>query len=250
MFRRLIRSDAAQLAFAWLLGLYLAGVYRTTRWTLLGEASLRLAFPEAPDPEAPGPDTPGQPRAAIAAFWHERLPMMPMLWLQARRRVPSLAAAQAHVLVSRHRDGRFIGEVVRRFHLDMVHASTNRGGATGMRVLLRMLGQGDLVVITPDGPRGPRRVAAPGVAQLAAVSGLPVLPCAARTTRAIVLPSWDRMVLPLPFARGVLVLCPPVPVDRADPLAALPAIEAALSAACDAADAWAAAPAAARAAMA
>jgi lysophospholipid acyltransferase (LPLAT)-like uncharacterized protein len=93
-------------------------------------------------------------------------------------------------------------------------------------------------------------VAAPGVAQLAAVSGLPVLPCAARTTRVRVLPSWDRMLLPLPFARGVLVVGPAVLVERADPLAALPAIETALTAACDAADAWAAAPAAARAAMA
>ncbi|MCB4822376.1 lysophospholipid acyltransferase family protein [Roseicella aerolata] len=240
MFRRLIRSDAAQALFARLLGLYLAAVYRTTRWTLLGEEHLRAAF------SAPS----GAPRPVIGAFWHERLPMMPMLWLEALRRVPGIGGRRAHVLVSRHRDGRFIGEVVRRFRLEMVHASTSKGGATGMRVLLRVLAQGDVVVITPDGPRGPRRVAAPGVAQLAAVSGLPVLPCAARTTRARVLPSWDRMVLPLPFGRGVLVAGAPVMVDRADPLAALPAIEAALSAACDTADAWAAAPAAARAALA
>lgn len=237
MFRRLIRSDAAQAFLAWLLGLYLAGVYRTTRWTLLGEEHLRAGFA---NPSG----------TAIGAFWHERLPMMPMLWLEARRLLPALAGRRARVLVSRHRDGRFIGAVVRRFRLEMVHASTNRGGATGMRVLLRLLAQGEVVVITPDGPRGPRRVAAPGVAQLAAVSGLPVLPCAARTTRARLLPSWDRMVLPLPFARGVLVVGPAVTVDRADPLASLPAIEAALSAACDAADAWAAAPAPARAAVA
>ncbi|WP_431271531.1 lysophospholipid acyltransferase family protein [Dankookia sp. P2] len=126
----------------------------------------------------------------------------------------------------------------------------SKGGATGMRVLLRMLARGDMVAITPDGPRGPRRVAAPGVAQLAAVSGLPVLPCAARTTRVHVLGSWDRMVLPLPFGRGVLVVQPAVAVDRDDPLAALPAIEAGLTAACAAADAWVAAPVAARAAMA
>jgi lysophospholipid acyltransferase (LPLAT)-like uncharacterized protein len=240
MFRRLIRSAAVQAAFAWLLGLYLACVYRTTRWTLVGEEPLRAAFL----------DPAGAPRTVIAAFWHERLPMMPMLWEQARRRVPEMAGMRAHVLVSRHRDGRFIGEVVRRFHLDMVHASTSKGGATGLRVLLRVLARRDMVVITPDGPRGPRRVAAPGVAQLAAVSGLPVLPCAARTTRVRVLPSWDRMVLPLPFARGVLVVRPAVAVDRDDPLAALPAIEAALTAACEEADAWAAAPAAARAAVA
>ena len=250
MFRRLIRSAAAQAAFAWLLGLYLACVYRTTRWTLLGETPLRAAFR---DPE-------GRPRTVIAAFWHERLPMMPMLWQQARARLPEMAGMRAHVLVSRHRDGRFIGEVVRRFDLDMVHASTStggtaakggagKGGATGMRVLLRMLAQGDMVVITPDGPRGPARRAAPGVAQLAAVSGLPVLPCAARTTRARVLPSWDRMVLPLPFGRGVLVVQPAVAVDRADPLVAIPAIEAGLNAACAAADAWVAASAAARAQM-
>ncbi|TCZ66133.1 lysophospholipid acyltransferase family protein [Roseicella aquatilis] len=240
MFRRLIRSEAAQAAFARLLGLYLALVYRTTRWTVLGEAVLHAALRDAE----------GRPRPVIAAFWHERLPMMPMLWQEARRRVPGLRGRQAHVLVSRHRDGRFIGAVVRRFDLAMVHASTNRGGATGMRVLLRMLARGDVVVITPDGPRGPRRVAAPGVAQLAAVSGLPVMAVAARTTRARVLPSWDRMLLPLPFARGVLVVRPLVAVDRDAPLAALPAIEAALNAACEEADAWVAAPAAARTALA
>jgi hypothetical protein len=102
-----------------------------------------------------------------------------------------------------------------------------------------MLAAGDNVVITPDGPRGPRRVAAPGVAQLAALAGLPVMPCAARTSRARVLGSWDRMVLPLPFARGVIVVGALVAVDRAAPGAALPMIEAALTAACDSADALA-----------
>ncbi len=232
MLRRLIRHPTIQAAFAKALGLYLALVFRTTRWTLLGEPHLTAAL---------GPETGPGGRPILAAFWHERLPMMPMLWLRARAAEPRLAAVRAHVLVSRHRDGRFIGDIIRRFRLELVHASTSRGGATGMRQLLRVLEQGDMVVITPDGPRGPRRRAAPGVAQLAALAGIPVLPCAARTSRARLLRSWDRMVLPLPFARGVLVMGPPVAVDRAAPLAALPAIEAALSAACDTADAWVAA---------
>jgi lysophospholipid acyltransferase (LPLAT)-like uncharacterized protein len=229
MLRRLIRHPATQAAFARMLGLYLALVFRTTRWTLLGEANLHAAL------------GPGEPRPILAAFWHERLPMMPMLWLRATAAEPRMAAVRAHVLVSRHRDGRFIGEVVRRFRLEMVHASSSRGGASGLRALLRMLGQGDMVAITPDGPRGPRRRAAPGVAQLAALAGVPVLPCAARTSRARILGSWDRMVLPLPFAHGVLVMGPPVAVERMAPLEALPAIEAALTAACDTADAWVAA---------
>ena len=227
MLRRLIRHPTTQAALAKALGLYLALVFRTTRWTLLGEPHLAAAL-------GPGPE--GRP--ILAAFWHERLPMMPMLWLRACAAEPRLAAVRAHVLVSRHRDGRFIGDIVRRFRLELVHASTSRGGAAGLRALLRVLGEGDMVVITPDGPRGPRRRAAPGVAQLAALAGIPVLPCAARTGRARILRSWDRMILPLPFTRGVLVMGPPVAVERGAPLAALPAIEAALTAACDAADAW------------
>lgn len=223
MLRRLIRHPAIQAVLARLLGHYLSLVFRTTRWTLLGEPHLQAALERGPP---------------IAAFWHERLPMMPMLWLLARRQVPAMAPIAAHVLVSRHRDGHLVGAVMRRFRLRLVHASTSRGGATGLRLLVRLLAAGDMVVITPDGPRGPRRVAAPGVAQLAAISGCAVLPCAARTTRVRVLGSWDRMVLPLPFARGVLVMGAPVTVARADPAAALPAIAAALTAACDAADAW------------
>ena len=87
--------------------------------------------------------------------------------------------------------------MVSRFALDVVLGSSSRGGAKGLRTAAQLLAGGDHIAITPDGPRGPRRVAAPGVAQLAALSGAPVLPCAAQTTRRWVLPTWDRMVVPL-----------------------------------------------------
>jgi len=223
MLKRLIRKPFVQAAAAWLLGQYLAFVYATTRWRLLGAEHLAPVL--------------GRHPTVIAAFWHERLPMMPMLWRTARRDLPALGARAGHVLVSRHRDGHFIGAVVRRFDLNMVHASSSKGGATGLRMLLRRLAEGDLVVITPDGPRGPRRSPAPGVVQLALASGLPVLPTAASTTRHIRLKSWDRMMLPLPFGRGVVAMGAPVQVGRDDdPLAALAAIGAAMTAACDAAD--------------
>jgi lysophospholipid acyltransferase (LPLAT)-like uncharacterized protein len=102
--------------------------------------------------------------------------------------------------------------------------------------MLEHLSRGDQVGITPDGPRGPRRVAAPGVAQLAALSGVVVLPCSAQTTRRRVLASWDRMVLPLPFGRGVLVCQKPIAVPRDAAEAALPEIAAALTAAAEHAD--------------
>ena len=223
MIKRLLRHKAVLGLAAALLGHYLSFALRTTRWTLDGA-------------EHAAPHLAGQP--AIAAFWHERLPLMPALWQAAQRQG---GKARMHVLVSRHRDGRFIGLLVTRFKLQIVHGSTarngqDRGGAAGMRQMLEALAGGDHVAITPDGPRGPRRMAASGVAQLAAVSRVSVLPCSAQTSRRYVLGSWDRMVLPLPFGRGVLVCLPTIAVAREDADAVLPQIAAAMTEAADRAD--------------
>ncbi len=214
MLKSFLRRPAVQGLLAALLGHYLAFALRTTRWTLEGEAHLA--------PFAAG-------RPAVAALWHECLPLMPALWLRIRR-----PGARAHALASRHNDGRFIGDIMRRFGLEIVHGSTARdgrdkGGAASVRALLDVLAAGSHVVLTPDGPRGPPRRAAPGVAQLAALAGVPVLPCAARTTRAWRLPTWDRMILPLPWGRGILVVGLPIAVPREGWAESLPAIEAALT---------------------
>ena len=211
-----------------LVGLYLDLALRTTRWTLVDGQHAAAA-------------TAGQP--SIAAFWHERLPLLPALWFIMRRRG---AHGTPRVLVSKHRDGRFIGAVVRRFGVRVVHGSSSKdgsardvsekGGATSVRVLLAELQAGEHILITPDGPRGPRRQAAPGVAQIAGLSGAPVLPIGAQTTRHRVLPTWDRMYVPLPFGRGVIVCGEPIQVPRDNWDASLPAIQAALSDAADRAD--------------
>ena len=221
--KRLLQRPLFQAALARVLGSYLAFALRTTRWSLEGAEHMV-------------PHAAGAP--IIIAFWHERLSLMPMLWLLARKtQEGSRSQARVHVLVSRHRDGQFIGAVVSRFALDVVLGSSSRGGAKGLRTLLNLLAGGDHIAITPDGPRGPRREAAPGVAQLSALSSVPVLPCAAQTTRRWVLPTWDRMVVPLPFGRGVVVCLPTIAVPRANWQDAVPAIRAAMTAAAERADA-------------
>jgi lysophospholipid acyltransferase (LPLAT)-like uncharacterized protein len=67
------------------------------------------------------------------------------------------------------------------------------------------------------------------VAQLAARSGVPVLPCAARTSRRITLGTWDRMMVPLPFGRGALVCGPVITVPPEGWRDALPDIDQALT---------------------
>jgi hypothetical protein len=221
--KSVIRHPAVQSALAWLLGSYIALVIRTSRWELVG-AGPALARVAA-----------GQP--LILAFWHERLPLITNLFRLAITQEPAVARISPHVLVSQHRDGRFIGDAVSRFGYTMIYGSSRRGGGPALVEMIRALRAGDPVALTPDGPRGPRRQAAPGVAQLAALSGVVVVPVGGASTRHRILPSWDRMMLPLPFGRAVLVMGAPILVLRDGADAALPAITEALNAACAAADA-------------
>ncbi len=213
MLKTVLRHKAMQGPLAFLLGRYLAFALATTRWTIEGREHLAAPIAGAP---------------AVFAFWHESLPLMPALWGRARRRNPALRVA---VLVSRHNDGRFIGEVMRRLGLTPTHGSSREGGAAGARALIEALGAGSHAAITPDGPRGPRHVAALGVAHVAAIAGVPVLPCAAFTRPRLVLGSWDRMAVPLPFGRGAIICGAPLDVPRDGAEATLPAIAAALDAA-------------------
>jgi lysophospholipid acyltransferase (LPLAT)-like uncharacterized protein len=226
MLDRLLKGKAAQRIGALLLGAYLSFALRTTRWALDGGENLDLIS------NAPG---------AIAAFWHECLPLMPALWARFHHQNMQ---REAKVLISRHRDGRLIAEVLRHLRIGVVHGSSGRpgagkrskGGSSGLRALLSALRAGNIVVVTPDGPRGPPRVAAGGVAHLAAVSGLPVLPCAGMLRHHIRLKSWDRMIVPLPFGRGTLVCLPPILVARDASEAATMQISRALTAAIERAE--------------
>lgn len=222
MLKRLTRGRWAQAALAALLGRYLSWILATTRWTIVGETHLAATLAGTP---------------TIVAFWHERLALMPGLFLHATRATEG--RLRIHVLVSRHADGRFIGEIVARLGVRLVHGSSrkggeDRGGSEALRTMAGIVAAGECVAITPDGPRGPRRSAAPGVARLAAETGAEVLPVAAQTRRRRVLGTWDRMVLGLPYSHGVIVCGPRIAVrDVAEGLAT---IEAALTAATDEAD--------------
>ena len=227
MIKQVLRHDWVVAGGVWAGTVALRGVLRSTAWTLEG---LPPAFQDA--------------SPAIFAFWHERLPLMPALWTHAlaARRAQGSAPGRMAVLVSRNHDGRLIGQVMRAFGVDLAYGSSakggsQKGGSAALRALLAVLAGGGQVVITPDGPRGPRRVAHPGVAQLAALAGVPVIPCGAQVTRRRTLSSWDRMVLPLPFGRGAIVCGAPIAVPRMGWAATLSGIAQALDTAADRADA-------------
>jgi lysophospholipid acyltransferase (LPLAT)-like uncharacterized protein len=106
-----------------------------------------------------------------------------------------------------------IAQACRALGLGVVHGSTTRGGIQAVRQIVEMKGQTHLV-ITPDGPRGPRRVVESGVVSLASRTGLPIVPVGFACKKAWRMKSWDRFMLPRLFTPAVGVLGEPISVPR------------------------------------
>lgn len=118
------------------------------------------------------------------------------------------------MLISSHADGRLIAKTVKWHGISTVTGSSSKGGTDALRQMVRLLGEGTTVGITPDGPRGPRMRASDGAIALARLSGAPIVPAAAATSGRRVLSTWDRLIVPLPFSRGACVWGDPIAVGR------------------------------------
>jgi lysophospholipid acyltransferase (LPLAT)-like uncharacterized protein len=135
----------------------------------------------------------------IYAFWHGML--LPLAYLKR--------GEGAIVLVSLHRDGEYITQVIHRQGYGTVRGSTSRGGFRSLVEMARLGRQGKALGFTPDGPRGPRHRAQPGVLLCAQRAAVPIVPTAASAYPRKLLSSWDRFMIPAPFARVVLVFGEP-----------------------------------------
>jgi lysophospholipid acyltransferase (LPLAT)-like uncharacterized protein len=140
----------------------------------------------------------------IVAFWHNRVLMMPLV----------NPGQPICVMVSAHRDGEIAVRALRRWKVRSVRGSATRGGARGLLQLIRAHRDGFNLAVVPDGPKGPRYSAKPGVIHLARLTGAAVFPVSYAASRGARLRSWDRLIVPLPFARVVVVVGEPVNVPR------------------------------------
>jgi lysophospholipid acyltransferase (LPLAT)-like uncharacterized protein len=150
-------------------------------------------------------------RPLIYAVWHGRILMVPWLNVRLRR---TRGARLARVLASRSRDGELVARWVQRFGLAVVRGSSSRGGAQALRALAAAVRAGEDVAVVPDGPRGPAERVQPGVVALAALTGAPVVPFGFSARPARRLHSWDRFMVPLPFARAAVVFGAAAVVSR------------------------------------
>ncbi|MCA3243745.1 MAG: DUF374 domain-containing protein [Alphaproteobacteria bacterium] len=141
----------------------------------------------------------------LLALWHQHIFAVPLL-AKPNRPHPLVG------LMSPSADGRLTRQVAKRYGIGAAVGSSSRQGVAGARELVRLAKQGHSLFLTPDGPRGPARVAKNGATELARLTGLPLIPCALTAVHPkLTFRSWDTFWLPLPFARFTLRYGPALP---------------------------------------
>lgn len=150
----------------------------------------------------------------IYCVWHDAI-TFPMF---AGRHVRTFA------LVSRHQDGSHLASGLKMLGIGLVRGSSGRSGANAIREVMRLPTNSHLVV-TPDGPRGPRRQTKPGLVFLASHCGRSIVPTAFSAARFWRIPGkWTDLSIPKPFSKVYALSGPPIAVPKGSTEAELESI--------------------------
>ena len=201
MFKRFMRSNAVQITAGWLVAAYMTFVKYTTRWEVERTEHIQPIIEGG--------------KGVIALVWHSRFMMLTAAW-KKKYQLP-------YVLISRSRDGNIVAHTSHRLGLKTIRGSAKKaakgnlaakakGGAKAGLDIITALENDGCVVITPDGPRGPRQRLGDGPIRLAKLTGAPLMPCTFAIRNRKQFNSWDKLVLPLPFGKGKIIWGTPVSV--------------------------------------
>ena len=127
-------------------------------------------------------------------LWHERLFIAPLIGKK-------FISRRISALISTSRDGGWLVAFFKVMGLDAVRGSSSKRGVSALIELTRKVKDGCNAGVTPDGPKGPRRVCKPGAVALAKLTHSPFLLLGINFHRAIKLKSWDEFSIPLPFSK-------------------------------------------------
>ena len=114
------------------------------------------------------------------------------------------------LLISPSSDGDLLAKLAGLMGYSVIRGSSFKRAVPAARSLIRVLREGHRIIIIADGSRGPRCVAQSGSLQLAGITKLPVFPMTFGAKRKIVLNTWVRFILPLPFTRCDINFGPPI----------------------------------------
>lgn len=204
--KKILRNAAVQGFLGWVLAGYLMLIRRTTRWRHEGLEKLEPMLTSD--------------QGALGLFWHGRIPiclgMAEVWWRKEKRRC----------MVSPSADGEFIALALEHARYPAIRISSAKKGdsakarqaVAAFREAINWVSDGGILIVTPDGPRGPNEIIAAGSLQIAKRSGAPVFLTGLAVSPALQLDTWDKVMIAAPFGRGATVWEGPfhVPPDADD----------------------------------
>jgi lysophospholipid acyltransferase (LPLAT)-like uncharacterized protein len=162
---------------------------------------LRPVFSSEDNVEHPErlPDEP-----SVAPFWHRAV--FAATYFYRNRKIA--------VMTSRSFDGEYIARIISKFGFEPVRGSSSRGAVRALLGMHTIIDEGRVAAFTIDGPKGPMYVAKPGPVLLARHTGVPIRCFYVAVDRAWQLNSWDRFLIPKPFARAHVRWSSPIVVEK------------------------------------
>ena len=180
MFKHFLKKFFQQFVY-----LFIRLVYSTYELKFTGLDNLKKA-------EAASPKT-----GVIFVLWHEHL----------ISGIIGLRNFQPIAIVSSSKDGDLIAHTMERMGFGIARGSSTRGGAQALLKAVKGLKNKRPIVLTVDGPKGPRNISKPGALSLSKKTQASIIPLTPITKEPFIFKnSWDQCKLPLPFSKIIVRL--------------------------------------------
>ena len=131
----------------------------------------------------------------VCVCWHGELFMSPQAYRKIHKDQPASA------IISSHFDGSLIAGTLQMLGIRPLRGSTKKGAKQVLLQAFKSIRKGEEVLITPDGPRGPRHSMSDGAVGIALKSDLPIFIMNFTADNYWQLKSWDRFLIPKPFTK-------------------------------------------------
>jgi Kdo2-lipid IVA 3' secondary acyltransferase len=139
----------------------------------------------------------------VLSFWHGN---MVIGWFIHR-------SLHMKALVSQSNDGEILAAILTTWGYTCIRGSSHRGGKEAMQMMIAEVKNGARLVVTPDGPTGPRHSMKIGAVRTAQQASVPLLIASIYAERKYLLKSWDRFEIPYPFSRVDVQYLGPITID-------------------------------------
>lgn len=140
---------------------------------------------------------------SVLCFWHGKISFIPFGYRAYVKPLPSYA------MISLHKDGDMIAHNMGLYGIKTIRGSTSKGAVAVLKEAFKKINEGGIIMISPDGPRGPYKSISDGTVVIAMKKNIPVFTVDFNASRFWRFKSWDKHYLPKPFSKVEFVLSKP-----------------------------------------